>query len=137
MKILAIDYGTKRIGFAIGNTSIFTTAPLDPFPYKKKTQALDHIKKLVAEYEIGLVLVGYPLHMDGAKSTTTEAVERFRDHLKKVLPPGVAAEFVDERLSSFEAAEELKTLRPEFKRKQAVMDSMAAVMILRRFMENQ
>ncbi len=137
MNLLAIDFGTKRMGFALGNTAINSAAPLDPFDYKNPNQVFDHINRLVDDYDITRVLIGYPLNMDGTKSTTTEEVERFAGKLKKNLAPGIAVDFVDERLSSFEAEETLKSLHPDFKKRKKFLDSVSALLILRRFMEEK
>jgi putative Holliday junction resolvase len=135
MKILAIDFGMKRMGFAIGNTNINTAGPIDPITYKNTNQVLEHIKQLITGYDITQILIGYPLNMDGTKSSTTEQVEHFTRRLKKTLAPGITTQYVDERLSSFEAEEELKPLRPNYKKRKKIIDSMSALMILRRFME--
>ena len=102
MKLLAIDFGMKRLGFAMGNATSNTSAPLNPLTYKNTKQAITHIKQLIDEYDISTVLLGYPLNMDGSKSKTTQQVEQFKTHLGKILEPGVAIEYVDERLSSFD-----------------------------------
>jgi len=137
MKILAIDFGMKRMGFAIGNTAINTSAPIDPLTYKNTTHALEHIQQLITEYDIVQILIGYPLNMDGTKSSSTEQVEHFTRRLKKTLAPGITTQYVDERLSSFEAEEELKSLQPNFKKRKKILDSISALMILRRFMEKK
>jgi putative holliday junction resolvase len=137
MKLLAIDFGRKRLGFALGNPSISTAAPLDPFTYKNTKQALAHIKDLVDQYDVTRILLGYPLNMDGTASETSRQVEHFKSHLSKALGAGIAIEYVDERLSSFEAEEELKPLHPHFKKRNRFIDSMSALVILRRFMENK
>jgi putative Holliday junction resolvase len=137
MKILAIDFGMKRMGFAIGNTTINTAAPIDPLTYKNTNHALEHIKQLITEYDITQILIGYPLNMDGTKSSSTEQVEHFTRRLEKALAPGITAQYVDERLSSFEAEEELKPLQPNYKKRKKILDSMSALMILRRFMEKK
>jgi putative Holliday junction resolvase len=135
MKILAIDFGMKRMGFAMGNSAINTAAPLAPLTYKNTKQAITHIKQLIDEYDIVWVLLGYPLNMDGSKSLITRQVERFKTHLNKILEPGIGIEYVDERLSSFEAEEELKSLHPHYKKRNKIIDSMSALVILRRYME--
>ncbi|UCH93550.1 MAG: Holliday junction resolvase RuvX, partial [Candidatus Aminicenantes bacterium] len=117
MKLLAIDFGMKRMGFAIGNTAINTAAPIDPLTHKNTTRAIEHIKHLIAEYDITRILIGYPLNMNGSKSKITGQVEHFTARLKKNLAPDIATEFVDERLSSFEAEQELKTLQPNYKKR--------------------
>jgi putative Holliday junction resolvase len=135
MKILAIDFGMKRMG--IGNPTISTAAPIDPITYKNINHALEHIKQLISEYDITQILIGYPLNMDGSKSSVTGQVEHFTRRLKKTLAPGIATHYVDERLSSFEAEEELKPLQANYKKRKKIIDSMSALMILRRFMEKK
>jgi len=137
MKILAIDFGMKRMGFAIGNPTINTASPIDPIAYKNTNQALEHIKQLISEYDITQILIGYPLNMDGTKSSSTEQVEHFTRRLKKTIAQGITTHYVDERLSSFEAEEELKPFQANYKKRKKVLDSMSALMILRRFMEKR
>jgi len=136
MKILAIDFGMKRIGFAVGNPVILTATPLEPLIRKNSKQAVLYIKQLIDEYEIDHVLMGYPLHMDGARSSTTEHVENFTRHLRKALPEEIEIEFVDERLSSFEAEEQLKGIQPDYRKRKKSLDSMSALILLKRFMEH-
>jgi putative Holliday junction resolvase len=137
MKILAIDFGMKRMGFALGNTIINTVAPIDPITYKNTNHALEHIKQLIAEYDITQILVGYPLNMNGSKSFITQRVEYFTRRLEKAFAPGITTQYVDERLSSFEAEEELKSLQPSYKKRKKIIDSVSALIILRRFMEKK
>ena len=105
------------MGFALGNTAIGTATPLDPLTYKNTKQAIVHIQQLIDEYDINRVLLGYPLNMDGSKSEITQQVERFKTYLNKILEPAIAIEYVDERLSSFEAEEQLKSLHPHYKKR--------------------
>jgi putative Holliday junction resolvase len=135
MKILAIDYGMKRMGFAVGNTILKTATPIGQLAYKNNKQAFEHIGQLVGDYEIQCILLGYPLNMDGSKSDIASRVEGFARRLKKSLPPGIGIEFMDERLSSFEADEQLKTRRPDYRKRKKIIDSMAALVILQRYME--
>jgi putative Holliday junction resolvase len=134
-KLLAVDFGMKRIGFAIGSTDLHTASPIEPITRKNSKQAIRHIEELVKDYDIERIVLGYPLHMDGTPGFITEQVEHFARRLKKAVEPAVNVDFVDERLSSFEAEEELKTLKPDPRRRKAFIDSMAAVVLLRRFME--
>ena len=137
MKILAIDFGMKRMGFAIGNTDISTATPIDSITYKNTNLALEHINRLITGYDITQILIGCPLNMDGTKSSITQQVEHFTRRLKKILAPGIPIQYVDERLSSFEAEEELKPLQANYKKRKKYLDSMSALVILRRFMEKK
>jgi putative Holliday junction resolvase len=137
MKLLAIDFGMKRIGFAIGSIPLNTATPAPAMLRKNSKQAVQYIKQLVHEHDITRIVVGYPLHMDGSRGAITEQVEHFTNRLKKAFEPGIPVEWADERLSSFEAEEAVKDLPlPAGKRKE-IIDSMAAVVIARRFMESR
>ncbi|MCP4157592.1 MAG: Holliday junction resolvase RuvX [bacterium] len=134
MKILAIDYGLKRIGFAIGNPIIRTATPIDPIIRKNSKQAVDDIKQLVDEYDITKIIVGHPLNMDGSKSNITLQVENFAKKLKNKL--NIDTQLVDERLTSFEADEVLKNHQPDYKKRKKKLDSISASIILNSYMES-
>lgn len=135
MKILAIDFGMKRIGFAVGNTLINTATPLDPVARKNSKQVIQHIKTLLDDYDIQRIVMGYPLNMDGSKSVITEQVEHFTRRLQKAAGPGIDVAWTDERLSSVEARQDMDHIKPGLKKRKAVIDSMSAMVILRRYME--
>ncbi len=133
MKILAIDFGTKRMGFAVGDTATHTAAPLKQINRKNKERDIDYIRNLVKEYEVDRMIIGYPLNMDGTESTTSKEVEAFCDLLKDKLD--LPIDLFDERLTSFEAEEMLKTFQPNFKKRKKVLDSISALIILTTYME--
>lgn len=135
MKILAIDFGMKRMGFAVGSPAIRTATPIAPLHRNKRSPEEDfrHIQTLIDEYDISRIIVGYPLNMDGSKSPITLRVEAFVQRLRKKTDREI--ECVDERLTSFEAEEELKTIQPDYKKRKKVLDSMSAFVLLRGYME--
>lgn len=135
MKILSIDYGQKRLGFAIGSVELKTSIPIDHLNRKNLESDLKHIKDLIRNHDIGLVLIGLPLNMDGTKGKITREVENFYRFLKKKVRNKI--ELVDERLSSFEAEEILKTQISNFKKRKGKIDSMSAVIILNQYFEKQ
>jgi len=135
MKILAIDFGLKRIGFAVGNTIIRSATPLQQWDRKNPELDLGFILGLIDEYDIGRIIVGYPLNMDGTAGKIAKTVENFSHFLKKRIPPEIEIELVDERLSSFEAEELLKPVQGDFKKRKKVLDSVSAMMLLKDYLE--
>lgn len=133
MNILAIDFGSKRLGFAIGNSSLKSATPLTQVPRKTPGYDLKTIRQLIAEYDIEQIVIGYPLLLDGSRSDTTAAVEKFHDWLKREI--GLPIELIDETLTSFEAEEMLKSIHPDFKKRKKVLDSVSALIILRNYLE--
>jgi putative Holliday junction resolvase len=136
MNILSIDFGMKRVGFAIGNRLIGTATPLEPVNRKSSKQLVQHIRQLMENYDFSRIVIGYPTHMDGTATAITGEVEHFTRRLEKAFSPAIPIHRVDERLSSFEAQEALRTHPPTGKKQKEVIDSMAAVIILKRFMES-
>ena len=129
--MLAIDYGRKRFGFALGNRALRTAIPLLPVERKNHRQILEVIRKLTAEFDIGRIVIGYPLNMDGSPSETCEEVDRFvRLLINKIALP---VERVEERLTSFEAEEMLKSITSDRSKRKRALDSVSAQVILNNY----
>jgi putative Holliday junction resolvase len=135
MRILSIDYGEKRMGFAVGNSAIKNVFPLNPWQRKKPEHDIEHIKKILSEFEIDKIIIGYPLNMNGSESPMSKKVEAFRKFLKKHTRTDI--ELVDERLTSFEAEEMLKPIVIGFEKRKKMLDSAAAWIILKNYLEDK
>ena len=135
MRILAIDYGTKRFGFAIGDTTINTASPIDQLERKGIEMDIDYIKTIVEEYDINKILIGYPLNMDGTKSEMAIETEKFSELLRSQI--NLEIELYDERLTSFEAEELLKSFQSDYQKRKNVRDSISALVFLRDYMEKK
>tara|TARA_Y200000002_G_scaffold23440_2_gene17791 strand:+ start:9689 stop:10081 length:393 start_codon:yes stop_codon:yes gene_type:complete len=106
MQILAFDFGEKKIGVAVGQTSTNTSSPLKIiFNYHGETN-WDEIKEILYEWKPELILVGKPLNMDDSESKIMRKVDKFYKHLTTLYDSKY--EYVDERLTTFEAREILK-----------------------------
>ena len=106
MQIIAFDYGEKKIGVAVGQTSTNTSSPLKIIFNKDNKTNWISISSLLNEWKPGLILVGKPLNMDGSDSEIMKKVDKFYKELKSIYDADI--EFVDERLTTFEAREILK-----------------------------
>jgi putative Holliday junction resolvase len=134
MRILAVDFGTKRMGVAVGDTETRVVTPLPPFPFRSHRQSLAEIVRLADEFAAQRVVVGLPLRMDGTPSSTTARVDHFISFLRRRLDMPVAA--VDERLSSFAAEQRAAERQPDFRKRKRYLDSLAAQLILEAYLEN-
>ena len=106
MQILAFDFGEKKIGVAVGQTSTNTSSPLKIiFNYHGETN-WDEIKEILYEWKPELIRVGKPLNMDDSESKIMRKVDKFYKHLTTLYDSKY--EYVDERLTTFEAREILK-----------------------------
>ena len=101
MQIIAFDYGEKKIGVAVGQTSTNTSSPLQIIFNKDNKTNWISISSLLDEWKPDLILLGKPLNMDGSDSEIMEKVDKFYKELKSIYDADI--EFVDERLTTFEA----------------------------------
>tara|TARA_Y100000813_G_scaffold126245_1_gene90723 strand:+ start:9 stop:413 length:405 start_codon:yes stop_codon:yes gene_type:complete len=106
MQIIAFDYGEKKIGVAVGQTSTNTSSPLKIIFNKDNNTNWTSISSLLDEWKPDLILLGKPLNMDGSDSEIMKKVDKFYKELKSIYDADI--EFVDERLTTFEAREILK-----------------------------
>ena len=106
MQIIAFDYGEKKIGVAVGQTSTNTSSPLQIIFNKDNNTNWTSISSLLDEWKPDLILIGKPLNMDGSDSEIMKKVDKFYKQLKSIYDADI--EFVDERLTTFEAREILK-----------------------------
>ena len=125
MQILAIDFGLKKVGLAIGNTLTKTSMPISTIFYKSKQELFNLLEKHVVEWKPELIIIGNPLNMDQTESEMSKLAEKFSTQFSKKF--NLAVQLVDERLSSFEAKEFAKDDN---------LDAMAAKLILDSWMNN-
>ena len=106
MPIVAFDFGTKKIGVAVGQTATYTSSPLQVILNKDDKVNWNEISTLLNEWKPELIIVGKPLNMDGTDSEIMKQVERFYQKLKKIYDTNY--EYIDERLTTFEARQILE-----------------------------
>ena len=106
MQIVAFDFGEKKIGVAVGQTSTYTSSPLQVIFNNNDKVNWNEISILLEEWSPELILVGKPLNMDGTDSEIMKKVDIFYKKLKRLYD--AKFEYVDERLTTFEARDILK-----------------------------
>lgn len=133
MKVLAVDFGSRRVGLAVGDTVTRIASPLALVEASRQQEVLAEILRRVAEYGVERIVVGYPLNMDGSKGPACAAVDRFVASLRKRVP--VPVTLVDERLSSFAAEELGREIESDFRKRRKFLDSVSAQVILQNYFE--
>ena len=125
-RILALDHGTKRIGVALSDELGWTAQPLET--YERRTLDLDiaHIADLVKTHEVGKVLLGLPLRLNGEEGLAVQAVYQFLERLAEALPVPVVT--WDERLTTKDAEELLIAAKVGWKERKGVVDRIAAAL---------
>ncbi len=125
-RVLAIDPGEVRVGLALSDPEGITAQGLDTF-VRGRGGLLDHLGGIIEEAGVTLILLGYPLNMDGSAGPRAESSERFRDILAQRFDLPVILR--DERLSTVEARKAF----PPGSRKD--WDAIAAVLLLQAYLD--
>ena len=128
MQVISFDFGTKKIGVAVGQTETKTSSPLQIVFSKNNSVNWDEIESIVNEWKPNLILVGKPLNMDGSDSDMMEKVDIFYKKLEKISK--IPCEYVDERLTSFEARESLTEINKD------LIDAHAAKILIDQWFNN-
>ena len=131
-RILAIDYGRKRIGLALSDELRLTAQPLAVLTRTNRQNDLRRLRELCRRHQVRKILVGHPLLLTGEESEMTKEASRFAARLVKNL--GIAVELVDERLTSWEA-EQTQSGASRCSRDGRPLDDVAAALILRDFLQ--
>ena len=100
--VLAFDFGTRRIGVALANTVTRVAHPLTTLDRADSSTQLDAIAALIGEWQPSALVVGLPLHADGAPHATTARARRFARDLEARF--GLPVAMVDERYTTQVAA---------------------------------
>ncbi len=131
-RIIAFDYGSKRVGIATTDPLKIIVTPLCAI-HSKDVEA--YLQDYLENEEAEAFVVGYPLSLDETVTDATPLVEAFVNRLKKVFPK-IPVHLQDESYSSREAAQELLRAGVKKKKRQdkGRLDMMSAVIILNRFL---
>ena len=134
-RILAIDYGRKRIGLALSDELGLTAQPLVTLVRINRREDLRRLRDICRQHGVGRILVGHPLHMTGAAGEMADEASRFAARLKKEL--GIVVELVDERLTTWEADQLMAEMKSSSRRKRNHLDDVAAAVLLREYLDRQ
>src|SRR5437773_297913 len=105
MRILALDYGSKRVGVAISDELKLIAQPLEFIPAKPFGKLLERLESLLDEHEVELIIVGLPRSLDGTEGPAAVKVREFVEALQSVV--SVPIRTWDERLTSAQATRSL------------------------------
>jgi putative Holliday junction resolvase len=135
VRYLGVDVGRARIGLALADDVLRTARPLRAVPRRAEAATLADIGATVRDFEVGRIVVGLPLNMDGSEGPSARHARTFAARLSAVL--GVPAVLHDERLSTFEAETRLRDQGFSGKDRRARVDAEAAAVILQDWLERR
>ena len=132
-RVLGLDVGSKTIGVAISDPLGITAQGLETIRRKNKRLDFEQLERLVEDYEVCEIVVGYPLRLSGAEGTQSQKMQGFAEELRKKF--GLPVHLWDERLTSSQANRVLREAELSIQKRGAAVDRMAAVLILQNWME--
>ncbi len=131
-KILAIDYGDKRVGVAISDYNKEIAFPRDFL--ENNNQVIDHLRDIIEEEEVIKVILGLPLEMSGQQGESAlKAMEFGRKLMRQVTVP---VEFFDERLTTKQASDKLSAMGVKQKEQKQGIDSASAQVMLEAYLNS-
>ncbi|HUJ39142.1 MAG TPA: Holliday junction resolvase RuvX [Candidatus Acidoferrales bacterium] len=143
-RVLAIDYGRRRLGLAVSDEGRMIARPLETLERVNRRADAGRLKRIAREEGVKQVVVGLPLRLDGTAGEMAEEAREFAGRMAKLLRLPVA--LVDERLTSWEASEgeptgkhDVRSTRAYSKAQRGAdgVDSRAAALILEEYLRGE
>lgn len=127
-RLMGLDLGTKTIGVATSDRTRMIATPIETITRKKFTQDAERLLAIIQAENIGLIVLGLPVNMDGTEGPRCQSTRAFARNFAKL--SSVPVVFWDERLST--AAVERMLIQADASRakRDAVIDKLAAAWIL-------
>ncbi len=135
MRVLALDVGSKTIGLALSDPEGLIASAwgvLERAGHKADAAQVAH---RVSAQQVGLVVVGLPLELDGSEGHRVRLTRRFLDVLRATLDPSIALETWDERFSTAAAERTLLEADVSRRKRKQKIDAMAAQFILQGWLD--
>jgi putative Holliday junction resolvase len=132
---MGLDVGDRRIGIALSDPLGFTAQGYSTLERKSDDQVLETISRLCDEYEVGKIVVGLPLNMNGSLGPRARLVQEWAEQLG--VRSGREVVFWDERLSTVSAQRVLLEADLSRKKRKGLVDKVAAVYILQGYLDRQ
>ena len=131
--ILCLDLGKKRIGLAISDINQKIASPYDVIKEKKFSEILIILKNLIKKFDIGSIIIGDPINMDGSLGPKSQSSRSFISNISRDIDIPIL--LWDERLSTIAAEKSLIEADISRKKRGEVIDKIAANIILQSFLD--
>ena len=132
MSILALDVGERRIGVAVSDPSESFSLPLEVIERTSTREDIARIVALARDRDAHVIVVGDPIRLAGERGPASERIDKFVEALQRVWQGRI--ERVDERLTTAQATRSLIAADVSRKRRKAVVDKLAAALILETYL---
>jgi putative holliday junction resolvase len=136
VRILGVDFGDRNIGLALSDPLGLTSQPLGTYLFlNRPAEDGRYFRELVARHEIGEIVVGLPLRMDGTQGNRVDKTKVFAKWLGETVARPIL--FWDERLTTHQAQAVMLEQKVRTKDKRAVLNQISAAIILQGFLDSR
>ena len=132
---MGLDFGLKRIGIALSDIMGFLASPYTTLYRQNDEYDINFIKKIIDENNVKTIVFGLPYEMSGREGEIATATKQFAKNLQD--KTNCEIKFVDERLSSIEAEEQLKLTIKDWKKRKLLLDQVSASIILQSYLDRK
>ena len=136
MRILGLDFGSKTVGVAVSDGLLLTAQGVETIERKdenKLRKTCARIEELIAEYEVTEIVLGLPKNMDNTEGDRVEKTKAFGEMLER--RTGLPVHYWDERLTTVAAEQILMESGVRRENRKAVIDKVAAGLILQGYLD--
>ena len=131
-RLLAIDYGARRVGLALSDPLKMIASPYRTIINNNNTILIEEIETIIDAEDVELTIIGLPLGMAGQKTEQTKKVEEFVD---KLTDRGITIKYEDERWSSVAAKRSMKEQNIKSGHNKDLVDQTAAAIFLQQYLD--
>jgi putative holliday junction resolvase len=135
MRVLGLDYGSKRVGVAMSDELQMIAQPLEFILANPFDQFLQRLKELIASQNVETIVIGMPRNMDGSYGSSAESAKAFAEKIRAEVSQPIRT--WDERLTSVEANRILIAGNVRRNKRKEKVDKMAAAILLQSFLDAQ
>ncbi len=136
LRLMGLDYGSVTVGVAVSDPLFVTAQGIKTIRRKhenKLRQTLAEIEALIEEYDVSVLVLGYPKNLDNSVGIRAEKTEEFADMLRR--RTGLEVVLWDERLTTVSAHRYLNESGMDYRKKSEIVDTVAASIILQSYMD--
>ena len=135
MRIMAIDYGDAHTGVALSDPTGFLTGTTTTIHSRKAEVVLEELQKLVRDYQVTELVMGFPRNMDGTEGPRAQLYREFAQQVEEAT--GLKPTLWDERRTTVDAHRILFEAGKNAKKRKKTVDAVAASLILEGYLDNR
>lgn len=132
-RILGVDYGDARTGLALSDSSGFLASGAGCIKSTGFLKTAESVAEFAKKSDVGLIVLGHPINMNGTLGPRSEKVQAFGKHLEEIT--GIKVELFDERLSTANAHVILNQTNTRGQKRKDIIDEMSACLILQSYLD--